>query len=141
MLGAEIAAVLVVGRASAFGRHHRRAEGMLWCALLAERRAIARLLQAAQHEPADAGCRLLRDDLVDLEDPLRVMVAILVAELVSGLGDRADAAPLAITDLEDLEDQIPRSDVAVVRDRARILVLDERSPFLELSDGHQDPFE
>jgi len=37
-------------------------------------------------------------DRVDLEDPLGVVLAVLVSQLVTGLGNRSHAAPLAVAD-------------------------------------------
>ena len=53
----------------------------------------------------DDSCGL---DVVDLEEPLGVVVAVLVAQPEAALGDQADAAPLAVADLEDVVDQPPR---------------------------------
>ena len=55
----EMAAIGVVGRARPFGRHHGRAQRRLRRALLAERRAVVRLLQPFQDLAADADGRFL----------------------------------------------------------------------------------
>ena len=54
----QMPAVVVIGRARAFGRNHRGAQRSLRRALRAERRTIVRLLQPLQHLAADANLRL-----------------------------------------------------------------------------------
>ena len=76
-----------------------------------------RLLQPLEDLPADADRRFLGLDVVDLEEPLGVVVAILVAQPVAALGDQADAAPLAVADLEDVVDQPPRRRVPLAAAR------------------------
>ena len=56
---------------------------------LAERGAVVRLLQPLEDLPADAHGRFLRLDVVDLEEPLGVVVAVLGAQPVAALGDQA----------------------------------------------------
>src|ERR1700691_5093184 len=99
---AEVAAVLIVGGTGAFGRDHSCAERTLRGAFLAERRTIGGLARAAQNEPTDAGFGFARCDRFDLENFLGVVVAIFVAQPVTGLRNRADSAPLAIGDFEHL---------------------------------------
>ena len=74
--------------------------------------------------PADADRRFLRADVLHLEDPLGVVIAELVAQLVAALRDDADAAPAPVRDVEHARDHLPRRHVAVDGHRARVL----RSP-------------
>ena len=104
----EMAAVGVVGGTRPFGRDHRRPQRRLRRAFPAERRAVVRLLQPLQDLPADADRRFLRSRCSSTsKQPLGVVVAILVAQLVAALRDQADAPPLAVADLEDVVDQPP----------------------------------
>ena len=59
-------AVLVVGRAGAFGRDHGRAQRLLGRAASAEGGALVGLLEAAQDLAGDAVGRLLGDQLADV---------------------------------------------------------------------------
>ena len=102
----------VVRSARALGRHHGRAQRMLRRAQRAEGRAIVRLLDAAQNLAADADLRLERGDLGNVEELLRVVRGKLLAQAVAAAGDGADAAPLAVADLEDLADQLLRRQIA-----------------------------
>src|SRR5207253_2663347 len=86
----QVPPVRVIGRARALGRHHCRAERVLRRAGLAEGRAVVGLLQPPEHLAADADARFARLDVVDLEEPLGVVVAVLVAELEPALGDDPD---------------------------------------------------
>ncbi len=113
----QVPPVGVVRRARPLRRHHRRPQRRLRRAFLAERRAVVRLLQPLEHLPADAQRRLLRLDVVHFEEPLGVVVAVLVAQLEAALGDQADAAPLAVADLENVVDQPPRRRVALAAGR------------------------
>src|SRR6185295_10261433 len=95
-----VAAVGEVGGAGALGRDHGRAQRALGRAGAPERRAIMRLLQAAEDLPADAGRRLQRLHGAYLESALGVELAELVPEPQAALGDGPDPSPLAIPDLE-----------------------------------------
>src|SRR5437870_9388446 len=97
-------AVSVVSGTGALRRDHRGPQRRQGGALLAERRALVRLFQALEHLPADAHRRFLRLDVVHLKQALGVVRTILVAQLVTALRNNADAAPLAIANLEHLVD-------------------------------------
>ena len=131
----EMAAVGVVGGTGPFGRDHRRAQRRLRRAFAAERRAVVRLLQPLEDLPADADRRFLRLDAVDVEEPLGVVVAILVAQLEAALRDQADAPPLAVADLEDVVDQPPGRGVALGPDGPGVRVLDLGAARFELPDA------
>ena len=73
--GIEVAAVCVVSGASSFSGDHRRAEGMLWRAFLSKGGAVVRLFHALQDQAAYADGWFLRVDLLDFEEPLRVVIA------------------------------------------------------------------
>ena len=100
--------VRVVSGARAFGRHHRRAERMLGRAFFAERGTLMRLLDAFQHEAADAQGGFLGVDFLDFEDPFGIVVAKLVLQFVTALRNRSDTTPLAIAHLEHSVDQLLR---------------------------------
>src|SRR5262249_45893892 len=117
----EIATVLVVRRAGALGGHHGGAQGMLRVAVAAEGGAVGRLTQSAQDEAADAARGLLGLDGVHVEALLGVVLAVLVTDAVAGLRDGTHPAPLAIGDLEDLEDEIACGPVPVPGDRPHVL--------------------
>jgi len=63
-----------------------------------------RLLEAFEDLAADAQGGFLGFDRIHLETPLRVVIAVLVAQLVPALGDEPDAAPLAVAHLENVLD-------------------------------------
>ena len=69
-----------------------------WCGFFRPRRICA----------ADAHRRFLRVQAVHLEDALGVVIAIFGPEPVAARWDRADAAPFAVADFEDLVDQLLR---------------------------------
>ncbi len=134
-------AVGVVSGARAFGGNHRGAQRRLRRAGLSERGAVVRFLQAAKHLPADALAGFLRLDILHFEQPLGIVVAIFVAQLVSALGNDADAAPLAVADFEDLFDQLPRLQVSFPAHGPAVLVFHDRRARLELAHRHQHAFE
>src|SRR5271156_2221919 len=119
----EVAAVLIVSGAGAFGRDHGCAERALGGALLAERRTIGRLARTAQNQAADAGFGFARRDRFNLENSLGVMFAILLAKLIAGIRNRADSAPLAGGNLEHFRNQVDCRPIAVARNRTHILIL------------------
>src|ERR1039458_6340815 len=137
----KVAAVGVVRSARALGGDHGCAEGMLRIAERAEGRAIVRLLDAAQDFAADAYLRLECGDLGDVEEFLRVVRSKLLAQTVPAARNGADAAPLAVAHLKDLADQLLRRQIAGLVEHARVLVLDDRAPLLELLDCHQRGFQ
>src|SRR5579884_626477 len=94
-------AVVIVGCAGALSRNHGRPERRLRRALRAERGTIVGLLQSLEHLAADADRRLLRANALHLENAFRVVIAKLVAQPVSALGDDADAAPAPVADLKN----------------------------------------
>src|SRR5262249_45124062 len=136
-----MASVLVVRRAGALSRDHRGAERMLRRARASERRAVGRLAETTQDRAADADLGLAGGDVLHLEQLLGVVCAVLVAHAVARLGNRADAAPLPVPDLEALGAAAPRRPLAVARHRTGILVLHFRPPLLELAHRHQDAIE
>src|SRR5262249_4350155 len=98
--------------------------------------AVAWLLDAAQDEPADARGRLARRDRADIVDVVGIPGAVGLGDAIAGLRDRADAAPVAIDDVEYVGERRARRRVALARDVARIRVLDGRLAALELA--HRD---
>src|SRR5205085_9482641 len=62
-------------------------------------------------------------------------------KLVAALGDQADAAPLAVADLEDVLDQPARLRVAGALHGPAVLVLDLGPPGFQLPHGPQHAFE
>ena len=63
--------------------------------------------------------RFLRVDLLDFEEPFRVVIAKLIPKLIAALGNRAHAAPFAVADLKDFVDQVLGDAIAVaLRPRA-----------------------
>ena len=90
----QVPAIGVIGSTGSLGGHHRCAQRRLRRAFLAESGAIVRLLQPLEDLPADAHRRFLRLDIVHLEEPFGVVVAVFVAELEAALRDQADSAPL-----------------------------------------------
>src|SRR5262245_14511048 len=94
------ASVVVIGRTRAFRRHHGSAERVLWRAGFPEGRALVRLLEPLEDQPADADVRFRHAKALDGEALFRIKFGISVAQAVAALRDRADAAPLAIGNLE-----------------------------------------
>src|SRR5437762_11574961 len=139
--GLEVPAVAVIRGAGAFGRDHGRPEGMLRRARLAEGGTVRRPLDALENETADADRRLLRLYVLHLEQPLGVVIVVFPPQAVPALGDHPDPAPLAVRDLEDLEDQAPGGGIPLAAQDAAVLVLDLMTPRLELAQDHQDPLE
>src|SRR4029078_605635 len=98
--------ICVISRTRAFGRNHCRSERMFRRAFLSERRALVRLLHALQDKPADTQRGLLGVDLLNFEQPFCIEFPKLIPQFKTTLGNRSDAAPLAITDFENLVDQV-----------------------------------
>src|SRR6185312_10654440 len=98
---------------------------------------VMRLLNALQDLSADADIRLARVDLFYVEQLLGIMLAEFPAQLVSAFGNRAYAAPLAVSDLKNTEDQLLRGLVAIAIEHAGILVFDFRPPRFKLPQRHQ----
>src|SRR5262249_32855617 len=106
-------AVGVVGGTGSFSGYHRGTQRPLGGAFFAKRGAFVRLLQALQDLPADAHRRFLSFQVVYFKEAFGVVIPVLVAQLVAALRDQADAAPLAVADLEHLLDQFLRRGVAL----------------------------
>src|SRR6516165_5714721 len=88
--------VVVVGRAGAFRRNHRRAQRRLGTARFAERRAFPRLFYTLQDQPADAVARFEHFETAHGKTPLGVEVEIFVPQAQAALGNRSDPPPLAV---------------------------------------------
>src|SRR5215831_19768183 len=116
--------VSVIRCAGALGRNHRRTQRRLRSAQRAKRLAVVRFFNALQDLTADAVGRLLGVDSRHVEPPLRVVLAELLAQPVAASGDGTDAAPLAVTHLEDAERQRLGVPVAFTSHGAGVLVLD-----------------
>src|SRR5262249_33052812 len=101
-------------------------------ALSAERRALVRLLDAAQDLAADAQGRLLSTHGGHVEAALGVELGELFAEAVAAGGDGADAAPGAVAGLEDVGGEFAGGRVAVGADRPPVGVLALGAALLEL---------
>src|SRR5262245_55082010 len=110
--GRQVPAIGVVGGTSAFSGHHRRTERRLGGAFSPEGGAVVRLLDPAEYLAADAHARLQGFNGADGKAPLGVVVRERSAEPVAALRDGADAAPLAVADLEHLANQLPGRRVA-----------------------------
>src|SRR6185437_13186486 len=118
-------AVVVIGGAGAFRRHHAGADRGLWRARGAEYLALPRLEHAFEYLAALAGLGVGYPDAGYLEQFLRVVGREVVAKLERGVRDEAEAAPLEVRpQLHGLADRLERDDVAVPRDDAGVLVLD-----------------
>ena len=137
----QVAAVVVVRGAGAFGGHHGGAQRRLRRAFRPEGGALVRLLQSLEHLPADAHLGLARADVLHLEDALGIEVAELVAQLVTALGNDADAAPTPVGNGEHARDHLLRRHVAFARHGARVLILHFGAALLELAHGEQRAFE
>src|SRR5260370_13473784 len=81
--GLQMTSVGIIRSTSAFSRYHRCSQRMLRRAFLAKSRAIMGLFDPFQHLPADTRQRFLRIDLLDLKNPLRVMLFEFPAQLVA----------------------------------------------------------
>src|SRR5579884_2189936 len=119
----QMPAVSVVGRTGTLGRDHRGAQRRLRGALFAEGWTVGWFLQALEHLTANTRRRFLRLDVTNLEEPLCIVIAIFVTKLVAALGDRADATPLAVADLEDFVNQVLRGSIPLPTDSPAVLVL------------------
>src|SRR5690242_10356775 len=92
----QMPSVREVGRTRAFRRYHRRTQGILRRAGLAESRALVRLLQSAENLAADADRRFFRLQIGHLVDALGVEVFIRGTQTIATHGNRSDATPFAV---------------------------------------------
>src|SRR6185503_4403570 len=112
----------------------QRANRALGCALAAKQLALNRLENAFEHLPALGGFGICHPDACDVEHFLRVPRGVTVADAERRLGDEAEPAPLEVRpELKDLGHRRESGAVAFPRDHASVLVLDDRSSFLELA--------
>src|SRR5580704_12414001 len=123
LLKVQMPSVRVIGSARSFGRNHCCAQRMMRSALLAKGRAIVRLFDSLQNEAADTDGRLLGVNFFHFKQPLGVVVAELVAQLVAALGDRTHTTPFSIADIEYLVHQLLGNAIAFALYNARILIL------------------
>src|SRR5579871_649070 len=79
--------------------------------------------------------------MLDLEDTLGIVSAKLGTQSVAALRDRANAAPFAVTHLEDILDQLFRRRVALLSDDPAVLVLHLGPAGFELLHATQDALE
>src|SRR5271157_5469228 len=88
--------VVVVSRAGALARNHRRAQWMPGCALLAKGRALRRLDHAAQDITGMTKRRLLRMNSGDLEAMLGIEFAVIRVQPPAALWNHANPPPCAV---------------------------------------------
>ena len=100
-----------------------------------------RLFDAAQNLAADADLRLERENVGNVEELLGIVRGKLLTQAVAAVRDGADAAPLAVAYLEDFADELLRGQIADLVQYARVLILYDCAPLLQLLDGHQHAFE
>src|SRR5215831_14666971 len=100
--GLQMTAIRVVRSTRPFSGNHRRTHRMLRRAFFSKSRAIVRFLNPFQYLPANARRRLLRVNLFDVKNALRVVVFELPAQFVPALWNRAHAAPFPVAYLEGL---------------------------------------
>src|ERR1700761_6626359 len=96
---------------------------MLGRAFRAESRAIVRFFHPSQHQTADAERGFLSVDLFHRKQLFGVLVAKFSSQPVSAVRNRSNAAPFAVTDLENRIYQVLSDTVSFTLDDARILVL------------------
>src|SRR5260370_30740949 len=108
-----MAAVGVVRGACSLSRDHGRTERMLRIAERPECSTVVRLFDSPKNLAADAYLGFERGDLRDLVKLFGVMSRELVTQVVAALRDGSDAAPLAISNLEHLADQLLSGQIAL----------------------------
>src|SRR5262249_50673372 len=119
---------MVVRRARAFGRNHRRSQWALRRTKRAKRRALMRLANSLQDQPADAIRRFFDHNIVDREAAFGVERFVIGGELEPTFWNLAYPAPLAVSDRKHFANQPQRRGVSFATDHARVLVLDARTP-------------
>src|SRR5205085_8468942 len=133
----QVAPVIVISGASAFGRNHGGAQRCLRRALGAERRALVGFLQSLEDLAADADLRFARADVLHVKDAVRIVISEGVAQLVAALGNDSDTAPASVGDVKDPGDHLPCRYIALAGDGARILVFDDGASLFQLANGEQ----
>jgi hypothetical protein len=99
--------VRVIGGACALGGNHRGAQRSVAACRSFRTRAIVRLLQTAQHLPADADRTIPEwSECPPTSNNRSASCAIFLTQAGSRSRNHADAAPFAVADLEDLVDQL-----------------------------------
>src|SRR6516165_6932593 len=88
-------AIVIVGRASAFGRYHRSAQRIFRGALHGKRRALVGLLDALQNKSADALGRFVHRLAREWEAAVGIVFLEASAKLEAAGRNFAEAAPLA----------------------------------------------
>src|SRR5215469_11953798 len=125
-------AIVVISGAGAFRRYHGSAQRILRRALHGKSRALARLLDALQDQPADAlgrfQCRLAGEG----ETPVRIVFLESSAELKAAGRNLAQPTPLPRGDLEDFHNRLLRRAIPFPPYGAGVLVLDLVTAFFEL---------
>src|ERR1700709_2757124 len=109
----QMAAVGVVRCACSLSRDHGRTERMLRIAKRPEGSTVVRPFDSTKNLAADAYLGFERGDLRDLVELFGVVTRELVTQMISTLRDGSDAAPLAVSDLEYLADQLLSGQIAL----------------------------
>src|SRR5215510_11813062 len=117
----EMAPIGIISGTSAFGGDHGSAQRSLRRAERPESGAVVRFSNPLQDLPAYADRRLLGIDLFDFEEPLGIMIAKFITQSEAAFGNRADAAPFAVANLEHFRHQGLRRSVALAFHRPGIL--------------------
>ena len=99
-----MAAIPVIGGASALGGNHGRAQRVLGGATAAESGAILRLEFALKHQSAQAFAGLLDADLSHAKPSFSIKLGVSRAQAQTALRDFADPTPLARHHVEHFTD-------------------------------------
>jgi hypothetical protein len=135
-----LVSVLVVCGASAFGRDHGSAEGVVRIAPHGESGAVTWFADATEDLPGDA-LRLRRGSLRGEGKPrFSVIGPVGFAQSKAAQRKRSETAPLSPDDLENLLHDSLRLRVAVRANGSRILILDLATPLFELLDAKVNTF-
>jgi hypothetical protein len=94
--------ITIIGRAGAFGRDHRRSQGMVGRATRAKDRTLVGLLLSLQDLSRDALRRLFGDYSGHAKAAVSVELPKRLAESPTAIGYLADPAPFSRHDLKDI---------------------------------------
>lgn len=127
-----VPSILVIRRTRTLGRDHGCAQRIFRGAARPECGTIGGFLQALEHFRTNAFGGLLGSHSFGSKDAIGIECSIFLPEAEAAFRNPADAAPFPVTYLEHFRQYFLGMQVPLIRHGSDILVLDDRTPFLQL---------
>src|SRR5271166_759822 len=134
-------AVVIIGRARALRRNHRRAQRIFRRALHRKLRTLVRLFEALQNQAADALGRLVSHFSREREAAVGIMFLKTPAQLKAAGRNLYEAAPLPVHHLKHFNNAFLRRTVPFPPLGPRVLVLHFVAAFFQLAHRHENAIE